>query len=187
MVIPLYLVFVVMFIISCALMVEDYTTSRLGYALLPTQKANEWVIPLVALLPQVGQVGFGYVFATDTNKRWSLIIAVMLWVTDVFTDVFFKAYGGTAAIYGVATAESIIIYSLGSEVMMATSVGMLILLTPAFFEQLGKLFRSLFGESKTPRKTIQTGYQPNKPSTKRYNPATPTYRPMTDLFKGDKP
>ena len=56
-IIVITLVFVVLLIISLGLSYESFTTTMRGYQMLPTSKINPWIIPLVALLPQVGQVG----------------------------------------------------------------------------------------------------------------------------------
>jgi len=142
-VILVYLVFVAMLIISIGIGIEDYTTSLRGYAALPTAKANDWVIPLVALIPQVGQIGFGYVFMANTTKRWGLLIALLLHAVDVTTDVMFKRGAGGAAVTLLAFAESEIIYTLGSEVMMITAIGMLMELLPDVLREVGELARKL--------------------------------------------
>lgn len=147
-VIPVTLVFALMFLVACALMYEDYSTSLLGYEALPTHKANEWVIPLVALLPQLGQVGFAYVFVTDTNKKWAAAIMIVLWNIDVLTDVYYKAYGLNWFWTGAATIETITIYSIGSEIMLATSIAMLVGLLPAFFKQLDTYGKYVLGVDK---------------------------------------
>lgn len=183
MVIPVTLVFLAMFIVSCALMYEDYTTSRLGYEALPTRKANMWVIPLVALLPQLGQVGFAYVFMTDTSKRWAMVITVLLWSVDVLTDVYFKAQGLNLLWTGAATAETIVIYSIGSEIMLVTSVAMLIDLAGPFFEQMGKALQYVFGASRR-QGSSRSSNQSNRQTFKQGNP---TYRPPTQTqSKGKK-
>lgn len=170
MVLPVVLVFIAMFLVSCALMYEDYTTSKLGYMSLPTQKANPWVIPLVALLPQLGQVGFGYVFMTDTNKRWSVLVAILLWVVDVFTDVYYKSHGLDIFWKFGATVETIAIYTVGSELMMVTSVAMLVDLLPAFFRQLGVMFKGIIVGDGNRGRTAQVSGRPV--------PGHPQGRPM---------
>ena len=144
-IIPIFGVFAIMLVVGTGIFVEDYSTSLAGYRQLPTRKVNEWVIGLVALLPQVGQIGFMYVFAADTNKRWSILVAAGLHLVDVATDVIYKASGLGFEAWVVALVESEIVYTLGSEIMIVTSLGMIIRLFPAFIEQIGELFNSIMG------------------------------------------
>ena len=142
-IIPIFVVFVIMMIVGIGIFIEDYSTSFAGYTQLPTRKMNDWVIALVALLPQIGQIGFMYVFATDTDKRWAILIVFGLHFVDVATDVVYKADGLGLGSWVIAFVESEIVYTLGSEIMIVTSFGMLIRLFPAFIEQIGDVFRNV--------------------------------------------
>jgi len=144
-IIPIFGIFALMLVVGIGIFVEDYSTSLAGYQQLPTRKVNEWVIGLVALLPQIGQIGFMYVFATDTNKRWAILITAGLHLVDVATDVIYKASGLGFEAWAVALVESEIVYTLGSEIMIVTSLGMIIRLFPAFIEQIGELFNKIIG------------------------------------------
>ena len=145
-VIVISLAFLVLLFISIGLSIEDYMTSLMGYQLLPTAKANNWIIPLVALLPQVGQITFAFAFATDTRKRWAGLVMFGLHFFDVLTDVYFKAHGQAAWVYGVALLESEVLYTLGSEIALVFSIGMLFELLPHAFSQFGVLI-SHFGKA----------------------------------------
>lgn len=134
-IIVITLTFGALFIIALGLSIEDYMTTLMGYRLLPTAKANDWVVPLVALLPQVGQIAFTFAFAYDTRKRWAILIAFSLHFFDVMTDVYFKAHGQPLWVYGVALVESEVLYTLGSELALTFSLGMLIELSPHAIEQ----------------------------------------------------
>jgi len=137
-IIPIAGVFVLMFIVSIGIAIEDYSTTLEGYRLIPTAKVNDWVLPLVALLPQIGQIGFTYLFATDTKKRWAILIAFSLHVVDVFTDMNFKASGQGLDVWLIALVESEVIFTLGSELMMMASFGMLVRILPAAIVQIGR-------------------------------------------------
>ena len=128
-VLPITFVFTIMFIVGLAISIEDYSTTYFGYLAIPTRKANLWVIPLVALLPQIGQLGFGYAFASDTGKWWSLGIAGALHLVDAYTDVLYKI-GGNGALTLTAIVETEVVYCLGSEVMTLLAFGMLVKLLP---------------------------------------------------------
>lgn len=145
-IIPAYMVFVTMLFIGISLGIEDYSTSRLGYEMFPTQKANAWVVPIVALLPQVGQVGFMLVFMFDTRKRWSAAISGLLFVFDVTTDVWFKTNGMAMGLLGFiyGFGETIVLYTIGSEVTISVAFGMCIELFPDFWRSCGDFFGKLF-------------------------------------------
>jgi hypothetical protein len=134
-VIVVTIVFGLLFIIAVGLSIEDYMTTLKGYELLPTAKANDWIIPLVALLPQVGQVAFTFTFASDTRRRWAILVAFGLHFIDVSTDVYFKAYGRPLWVWLVALVESELLFTLGSELALTFSLGMLLELVPNALEQ----------------------------------------------------
>lgn len=141
-IIPLFFVFVVMLVVSLFTSFEDYSTSRLGYEMLPTRKANPGVIFAVALIPQIGQIGFGYAWGREwkVNRQLALVslfTALGLHLVDVGTDVYFKAAGSTGiGVWLLSLVEAELIYTLGSEIMLVVSFGMLVQLLPEFLEQI---------------------------------------------------
>lgn len=156
-VVLIFLVFVVLFLIGCGLSIEDYSTSYYGYQRLPTQKVNDWVIPLVAALPQLGQIGFLYVFASDTNKRWGALIAVLLHFADVTTDVAFKVGKDISPqMLFLAIAETEILYTIGSEILLTVSFGMVLALFPRVLAVLGLPLRAIMAspQSAPPASTV---------------------------------
>lgn len=149
MVIFAFFIILAMTIIGLGLWWEDYSTSLLGYKMLPTPKANPWVIPLVALLPQIGSIGFAVIFLLDSSKKYASVISICLLLVDVFTDVVYKTSDFTAQplTMGYAIAESLIIYTVGSEIMLAVCIPMLLMLFPHFAREfpifLGRTFKSI--------------------------------------------
>lgn len=171
------IVFIISAIIGSALMYEDYTTSYYGYMAIPTHKVNDWVIPLVALLPQVGQIAFAYVFATDTSRRWALWITALLWFVDVFTDVYFKSSGLGIVWVGGAIVETIAIYSIGSEILLVTSIGMLVKLVPDLYQQMVEFSERLAEGGKKTGVSSRSDYQARSP--KQYGVyGTPKKQPL---------
>lgn len=142
-VIPITFIFIVMLIISCVTSYEDFLTSKLGYEAMPTRKATALVLIAVSLIPQVGQIGFAYAFGSEVSKQWMMWVALGLHLADVGTDVFFKANGQGFGVWLLAFVESELIFTLGSEIMLVTSVGMLLHLMPDAIEQLSDLFDQL--------------------------------------------
>lgn len=134
----IFLVFVLLFFISVGLFIEDLTTSYRGYRDWPTAKANWWVIGLVALLPQVGQVALAYTFI-DKKKFIYFMVALILFGVDMLTDVYYKSYGfQSTQLVSYSMIESFALYSLGSEVMLAFSLGMLRAIWPALISGRAK-------------------------------------------------
>lgn len=147
-VIPLFFVFLTMLVVALFTSYEDYTTSRLGYEMLPTRKANPGVIFAVALIPQIGQVGFSYAWGREwkVNRQLafvSLITALGLHAIDVGTDVYFKSAGQPAHVWVLSLIEAEFIYTLGSEIMLVVSFGMLSQLLPEFLEQVQSLVEKI--------------------------------------------
>lgn len=149
-IIPITLVFIVMFIDSVGLSIEDYSTSYWGYKSFPTAKVNiAWISILVGLLPQLIQIGLAYVWLEDTDKnRWALGIAGIAHLVDLTTDVWYKINIGNVLHYEyipLALLESWAIYTLGSELMLTVSFGMILKLFPDFWRELSSFLVPVFG------------------------------------------
>lgn len=118
-------IFVMLFLISIGLFVEDFTTSLMGYDLWPTRKANPWVVYLVAFLPQLGQVAFAYAWIDTRDPKYAVFM-FLTFFWDISTDVYFKsAQFESAQLTAMATFESVVLYTIGSEFLMAFSLGMI--------------------------------------------------------------
>jgi len=148
-VIPVFLATLLTLAIGAGASVEDYGSSLYGYQLLPTHKVIDWVVPLVALLPQAGQIVFGFLYARDVDQRWAGLAWLALHVFDVGTDVYFKAYAQPAWVWLAALIESEVIFSLGSETLLVLSGGLAFELWPSALRQARRLLRQtrqvLFG------------------------------------------
>lgn len=169
MVIFTFLLFVALLWIGLALGYEDYSTSRAGYESFPTRKVNSWVIPIVALLPQVGQVAFAFVFAQDTKKFWAILISALLFMFDFTSDVWFKTNGATVntAGWGFAIMETLVLYTIGSEIAITVSLGVLTELLPDFLDKVRDGFefalRFLQGDGKGDKSTPPPAGTPPSP------------------------
>lgn len=143
-VIPLYLVFWTMFIIGIGVFAEDLATSYFGYESFPTAKATPWIGYLVALIPSVGMIGFGYLYADDTRKSFAWWIAIALLLVDISTDLWFKVSGRSPLdvplVWLLALGESVIIFTLGSEAMLVAAFGMIINLHRPFMRQIAEIW-----------------------------------------------
>lgn len=132
-----FLIFVAMFVISLITGLEDIRTSYFGYLMFPTRKSLDIVPYAVALIPLVAQIGFFYVFLSNTNRKWAIWLALLLHLVDITYDVYFKASGQPWHVWLIAFVESEAIYTGGSEIMFTVSFGMIIELLPDFMKQTG--------------------------------------------------
>ena len=169
-IIPIFVVIVIAFIISIATTIEDYSTSMIGYQELPTRKANDFVVPLVAALPQVLQIVMAYVFLTE-NKRpaWAFGIAAFAHVVDVGLDVFYKT-GGSWSLVPLAIAETELVYTFGSEFLLTFSFGLIVLTFPDFLQQTRAMFVNVIGVARDIKYGNNLGTQyrgPQQPQKKQ--------------------
>jgi hypothetical protein len=144
-VIILFAVAVLGLIVSAGLSYEDYISSYNGYMALPTRKATEAIYFLAALVPQIGQIIFGWDFLKDKDGRkpWKFLIVFVLHLVDVGTDVWFKANGMGAGVWFLAFLESEALFTLGSEVLLVTSFSMAADLFASFIAQTSKLIGNI--------------------------------------------
>jgi len=144
---PIAISLTAMLLISICLGWEDYSTTLAGYILMPTIKLNSWVIPIAALLPQVGQIAFMYAFAIDTNGRWKLIVAFCFYIISVGTDTYYKAHlSSNILVWIIAFAESNFLFTLGSEVAMTLCIGLLPIVLPGAIHELGEMLSAIHEE-----------------------------------------
>jgi len=154
-VIPITLAVMLGVVIGAFAFYEDYQSSLHGYALLPTRKSGQEVIAVIALLPQVGQIIFFYMFGNSieilpNGKRRInyiyFIIAFFLLFFDLGTDIYFKASGMPAIVWVIAFVESITVFTIGSEMLLTASVGLFLELAPEALKQLGQIFAGFIGD-----------------------------------------
>lgn len=133
---------------------EDYNSSWYGYDMLPTRKTGQEVVTVIALLPQVGQIIFFYMFGRSVelvNGRRKVnylyfFIAFFLLLFDMGTDMFFKASGLAWYVWIVAFVESITIFTIGSEMLLTGAAGLFIELAPKAFKQVAHIFAEFAGD-----------------------------------------
>ena len=100
-------------------------------------KANAWVVFLVAALPQLGQLGAAYGFIDRKVPVFFLaLLFFMGW--DMFMDIYYKSYQFQSVGLSVAAlVESILLYTLGSELLLAFTAGMIFRLVPGIVREIG--------------------------------------------------
>ncbi len=154
-VIPVFIVFLVLWLMSIAFAVEDYWTSFLGYELLPTQPGFWWTAYIVAALPSVGQIAAGYIaialgWDEKADRKYtilSLFIWSILFSIDAFTDMSFRMAVPDPSWKTALTAvfQTVGIFTIGSELAFVVGFGMAFQLLPDALAQsmtLGVRFKS---------------------------------------------
>lgn len=164
-VIPITLAVMVGIIIGAFAFYEDYQSSLHGYALLPTRKSGQEVMQVIALLPQVGQIIFFYMFGNSIEtlpggKRrinyLYFIIAFFLLLFDLGTDMYFKASGMPVGVWVIAFVESITIFTIGSEMLLTASLGIFFELAPVALKSLGDFASNFLGDDDIDSSTRMT-------------------------------
>jgi hypothetical protein len=192
-IIPIFVFVVAACLISLAILWEDYSTSLFGYQALPTRKANDWVIPMVAAMPQVFQVILFYAFLRDTNtNKWALALAFGLFLVDSGTDVYYKSNGFQSNLILLSVLETFTVYTLGSEVLFTMSFGLFFELLEPFLSQvdktisgLGRVLGSKGRQSYMP--PPKSGYKPSgKPPMPSGSPPMADLRKMQDRQRGGR-
>ena len=178
----IFVVIVVALVISIGTTVEDYSTSRMGYMELPTRKINTWVIPLVAALPQVLQILMAYAFMTDTKRGgWALGIAGFAHVVDVGLDVFYKS-GGEWALVPLSIVETELVYTFGSEFLLAFSFGLILETFPDFLRQVNVVLGNIVEAIREVMPNAEPG-----PRQSPYRPPQPNQQKMPNPPKFQQP
>jgi len=136
---------IVALVIAVNLWIEDFNTSYAGYKMIPTRKTSESVLFWVALLPQVGTVVFTFAAMSGRNMRWNILIATALQFVDWSTDTYFKSNAlESIGLSVVAGIESLVIYTGGSELLLAVTLGILLDIMSPTLERVGKVFKMAF-------------------------------------------
>lgn len=137
---------------------EDYMSSLEGYRMLPTRKSGYEVIQVIALLPQVGQIIFFYMFGRSVETLPSgrrrvnhlyFTIAFFLLLFDLGTDMYFKASGMPLTVWAIAFVESITVFTIGSEMLLTASLGIFFELAPEALTQTANIFGAIVGDDES--------------------------------------
>ena len=116
-----FLTWCILFAVSLRLSVEDYVTSTRGYLLINTNKTSEDIAWFVGALPQLLQIAFGFV-ALEKRSQGALAISLIAFLSDVVTDVVYKTAGLPTYSIPIATIESVVLFTLGSEFLLIASL-----------------------------------------------------------------
>lgn len=160
-VIPVFVVFLLLWFMAIAFAVEDYWTSFWGYQALPTQPGFWWTVYVVAGLPSVGQIAAGYIgialgWDAEEDRKYTIIsvgIWLLLFAIDAYTDMLHRTNVNTVDYEVVIAAvfQTVGIFTIGSELAFVVGFGMAIQLLPEAVAQIsviGVKLRSRISEIK---------------------------------------
>lgn len=146
---------ILLFIFSLNLFAEDAKSSRDGIALLELafgiQPVNYAVTYwTMSVLPQVVQIVFMYMFLVDIRKNWwAAVVVGVFFLIDFISDVqdrsnqhLFPLEGGINLDATTLSAVMItfLFFTLGSELFLTASVGLLLEIFPDALEQTAILW-----------------------------------------------
>ena len=168
-IIAIFLTAFVGFLIGLNLIVEDVTSSYLGYqqlvahyGVVPAIYAVTWLA--LSLAPSVGILLFGYMYMQDTTQTKYRNIAIGLFILDFASDLWHRSDDGRLifaaidslnyAMFGsgnyvpladgigglfVSSMFTFLAFTIGAEVFIIVGVGVMGESYVAFFRQLGLL------------------------------------------------
>lgn len=145
-VIPVFVVFFLLWLMSMGFAFEDYSTSYWGYEVLPTADGYWWTAYLVAALPSVGQIAAGYIamalgWDADEDKKYTVVsicVWLLLFSIDAFTDMSYRMdvpQEATWQLVVTAVFQTVGIFTIGSELSFVVGFGMTMQLLPEAFAQ----------------------------------------------------
>lgn len=139
-VVPVFIVFFVLWMMSIGFAIEDYWTSFWGYEALPTQTGFGWTPYVVAALPSVGQIAAGYIalalgWDAKPDRKYtviSIIVWMILFYIDAFTDIYFRTGGvlSDPTTMSAAVFQTLGVFTVGSELAFVVGFGMSMQLLP---------------------------------------------------------
>ena len=204
---------VLMFGCSLVLMYEDWYSSYNGFkqleAVFGVNPANsELAYMVISIVPQIGQIGFFYLYAMDTRRKWALGVAAMFFFIDLTADVQDRSSGqfiamtpeGINIVTAPATWVSVFIsigwYTVGSELFFTAGGGLILAAFPDAVKALTDLRIRLFKASQDAQKQLagikQAGQQQKRDTRQsrqrqaqpRRQRTTVQHDPLTDTWRG---
>lgn len=212
-VLQVMVVAVLMFACSLVLMYEDTYSSYNGFKQLETvfgvNPANsELAYIVISIVPQIGQIGFFYLYAMDTRRKWALGVAAMFFLIDLTADVQDRSAGqfivlapeginvATSPATWVSVGISIGWYTVGSELFFTAGGGLILAAFPDAVKALTDLRIRLYKAGHDAQKQLagiqQAGRQQKRETRQSHQPQGQPRRqrvasqhdPLTDIWRG---
>jgi hypothetical protein len=155
--------------ISTKLLLADYSMSRFGYEMLPSQKI-EGTIGAVALMPQFFQwLSLFIIISLQTDNdpdndkytAWIALVGLISMLFDIGTDLYYQTGGFQMALenIGVTIVESVVVFTLASDFLFAFCLSVILAIVLRFF---GRSIQHP-GQSSNQRKQDKRRAQSNRP------------------------
>lgn len=138
--IPATIAFCALLYVCLRIFIRDIETSIWGYQQFPTNKGGADIALYVALFFPLMQIGCGYLaiaLGFDDNKsndKWAYLFTFLTLVGfsfDAGLDIYFRVYGNLSVYtFVVALFETLVIYTLGSEVGLSISLVAVLVMLP---------------------------------------------------------
>lgn len=103
----------------------------------------------MSLAPQVGQVAFGYAWASDRKRNgWALYVFATLFVVDFIADLYFRRYGIIGGDMGTLVGALITFgyFTVGSEIFLTMGLGLSLSTFPNAVAQI-KILRAKYAHA----------------------------------------
>lgn len=150
--------------LSCNLWLEDFSANLGVAALIPTHKALSSSAWIMAAFIQIAPLFLGYTWLRDTNKTLYGLSSFMFLGIDWFIGVYFRAHDLPLNWQIYAAVEDFIFFTVGSEVLVMLSFGMVTALIKPAINQVAKKIEDFFA---SPKQDAQiAGKMPNPPQDK---------------------
>ena len=141
----IFLLFVYGFYLGTQFWLEDYAANLGAYQMIPTRKAMGGMVENMARFLQIAPIMFGYLYLRDTNKVSNAGISLIFLAVDWGIGVYFRGYGLPLTWLAYAAVEDFVFFTLGSEVLLVVSFGMVMALIKPAFMQVIHAFEAVFG------------------------------------------
>jgi hypothetical protein len=174
---------------------QDWTMSYYGFQWLEDAyglkvTTEPWVLIPLAIIPWVAQIILFFLYGLDTSKKWPLVLAAVMFLFDLATDVQFRSNAnlvyspaytvapptvGRWTTVGVSAGVTIIFFGIMAEVLFTASIALVTGLYEDAIEQWGTMRAAQIRAGNKTKGMIDAarkggmGGGSNKPSSKPQN------------------
>ena len=130
----LFIAAATMFIIGANHFVEDTVSSKIGLETLQAAynlkvQIFQWSYWTMSLAPQVASIVFFYMYLSDTSRKNFLALSFVSQAVDFFADSWYRSNGNLfndEMVFAVSSVLTFAYFSIGSEVFVTVSVGLML-------------------------------------------------------------
>jgi hypothetical protein len=130
----LFIAAATMFFIGANHFVEDTVSSKFGLETLQAAynlkvQIFDWSYWTMSLAPQVASIVFFYMYLSDTSRKNFLALSFASQAVDFFADSWYRSNGNLfndGMVFAVSSVLTFAYFSIGSEVFVTISVGLML-------------------------------------------------------------